>query len=174
MERVDVEHIEANFGLCVVHNDVENERYCGKSDKHRYRPSEEAFVKLMAVMRRKEDTERELEAVMYHRLNIDENERRKYRRRQNHDDKTGKQRKCSNIRHNRAAEFAILHQEDKREGVHRRGAELERESVPLIIKGNAFGVGEAVGFGVAVGLAVGFGVGDGATLVIIALTATGL
>ena len=134
--RADIEHIEilgqTLFQQSGIYRDVQNQRYRRESGEHDHAPGKEAFVQMTAVIGSHIDTENDLQAVVYHRLNVNEHSARKNGRRKDHDDQTRKERERSDISHDRAAEFAILHQKDKGEGVHRRGAELERKSSPII------------------------------------------
>ena len=108
LEGADVEHIEADAGVCIVHYDVKYKGYRGKRCENSNRPGEEALVELVAVMRGKEDAERELEAVVYHCLNIDACCRRENVTRIYHYDETRKKRKRHHISADCIAEFALL------------------------------------------------------------------
>ena len=70
LKGADEEHIEFNFGLGVVHNGIEQKRYSREHGEYHHRPSEEAFVQVMAVVCYKENTNSELQAVVNHGLNI--------------------------------------------------------------------------------------------------------
>ena len=52
LEGAYVEHIEADVGLCIVHNRVKFQSYRAKNNKRRHCPSEEALIEVVAVMRR--------------------------------------------------------------------------------------------------------------------------
>ena len=132
----DIEHIEflrqALLDQNGIYCGVQNQRYRRESGEDDHAPGKEAFVQMTAVIGSHIDTENDLQAVMNHRLDIDGDISRENGGGEDHDDQTGKERERRDISHDRAAELAILQQKDKREGIHRRGAELEREPSPFI------------------------------------------
>ena len=140
----DIEHIEflrqALLDQNGVHCGVQNQRYGRESGEDDHAPGKEAFVQLTAVIGSHIDTENDLQAVVYHSLNVDKYRTGKNGRRKDHDDQAGKEGERRDISHDRAAKLAILQQKDKREGIHRRGAELERKSSPIVSPGDYIAV----------------------------------
>ncbi len=138
------EHIErVVHTVCeeyVVHNYVHSERYGGKHRENYHAPSEEALVQVVAVVRHEEYAYNELKAVMHHRLNIDTDDIYENIAGVYHNRKTREEGKRCHISNNCVAEFTFLRENKYGQKVHRRGAELEGEGIPLVIPGCCYTV----------------------------------
>ena len=132
--RADVEQVEirAVFLDHRIKREVQDHSYGRETAENHHTPRKETLAEVMAVIGSHIYAENDLKTVMHHRLNVGEDSRAEHRGGQDHNDNTRKQREGRNVRHDRAAEFAVLHQENKGERIHRCGAELEGEPMPII------------------------------------------
>ena len=135
--RAYIEHIERIVhAVCeeyVVHDYVHYKCHERQHGENYHAPSEKALVEAVAVVRHEENAYYKLKAVMHHCLDIDADQLNINVAGVYHNGEPRKKRESSHIRYYGVANLAFFCKYEYGEQIHRRGAELEGEGVPLVI-----------------------------------------